>query len=311
MDIKYLLFSLCIVGLVACQEKGKDGKVLDTITTGQIKIMVDEGYQPVITSCIDVFDSIYRTAKIDARFTAEGVAVKALMDDSVEVIVIGRRLTVEEMGYFESRGFKPPETPIAFDALAFIINPANPDSIFTVDQIRDLLTGKYAKWNQLNPKSKLGVVQVVFDNPLSGTLRYVKDSIIGNGMPLTTAASAVKTNAEVINYVKQNKNAIGIIAANWISDTDDSGVQKFVHEIRIADIARAAGEEAYGPYQAYMAQNKYPFRRSMYIINAQGRRNGLGAGFASYLASDAQRIMLKDGLLPATGVTRLVKVSKK
>jgi phosphate transport system substrate-binding protein len=311
MDIKYLLFSLCIVGLVACQEKGKDGKVLDTITTGQIKIMVDEGYQPVITSCIDVFDSIYRTAKIDARFTAEGVAVKALMDDSVEVIVIGRRLTVEEMGYFESRGFKPPETPIAFDALAFIINPANPDSVFTVDQIRDLLTGKYAKWNQLNPKSKLGAVQVVFDNPLSGTLRYVKDSIIGNGMPLTTAASAVKTNAEVINYVKQNKNAIGIIAANWISDTDDSGVQKFVHEIRIADIARAAGEEAYGPYQAYMAQNKYPFRRSMYIINAQGRRNGLGAGFASYLASDAQRIMLKDGLLPATGVTRLVKVSKK
>ncbi len=35
MDIKYLLFSLCIVVFVACQEKGKDGKVLDTITTGQ------------------------------------------------------------------------------------------------------------------------------------------------------------------------------------------------------------------------------------------------------------------------------------
>jgi hypothetical protein len=151
------------------------------------------------------------------------------MDDSVRGShhVVGRRLTVEEMGYFESRGFKPPQKPlIAFDALAFIINPANPDSVFTVDQMRDLLTGKYAKWNQLNPKSKLGAVQVVFDNPLSGTLRYVKDSIIGNGMPLTTAASAVKTNAEVINYVKQNKNAIGIIAANWISDTDDAVVCK-------------------------------------------------------------------------------------
>jgi phosphate transport system substrate-binding protein len=311
MSIKQLIFSFLIIALVACQEKGKDGKVLDTVTTGNIRIMVDEGYQPVISSCVDVFDSIYRTAKIDARYVSEGEAVKALMDDSVQVIIIGRKLTTEEMGYFESRGFTPPQTPIAHDALAFVLNPANPDTVFTVDQIRDVLTGKINKWSQLDPKSKLGDIQVVFDHPLSGTLRYVKDSIIVNGMPLGANTSAVKTNEEVIKYVSQNKNAIGIIAANWISDTDDGGVQKFLQEIKIADIARAVGEEAFGPYQAYMAQNKYAFRRSVYIINAQARRNGLGAGFASYLAADAQRIMLKEGLLPAAAVTRLVKVSKE
>jgi phosphate transport system substrate-binding protein len=311
MNIKHLIFSLFIVSLIACQEKGKDGKVLDTITTGQIRITVDEGYQPVIASCIDVFDSIYRTAKIDARYTSEGEAVKALMDDSVQVAIIGRQLTVEEMGYFESRGFKPPQTLIAHDALAIVLNPANMDTVFTVEQVRDLLTGKISKWSQLNPKSKLGDVQIVFDNPLSGMLRYVKDSIIGNGMPLATNSSAVKTNEEVINYVTKNKNALGIIAGNWISDTDDAGVQKFMAEIKIADIAKETGKKAYGPYLAYMAQKNYPFQRSMYIINAQARRNGLGAGLASYLAGDAQRIMLKDGLLPATAVTRLVQVSKK
>ncbi|MEY3195198.1 MAG: hypothetical protein RIQ78_1295 [Bacteroidota bacterium] len=311
MDIKLLFSGLFLVVLFACQDKGKDGKVLDTVTTGSIKIMVDEGYQPVISSCVDVFDSIYRTAKIDARYMSEGEVVNALLNDSVQVIVVGRKLTVEEMGYFESRGFKPPQTLIAYDAIAFVLNPSNQDTVFTIEQIQNLLTGKISKWSQLNPKSLLGDVQVVFDNPLSGTLRYVKDSIIGNGMPLTTAASAVKTNEEVINYVHGNKNAIGIIAANWISDTDDGGVQKFMKEIRIADIATVAGAEGYGPYQAYMAQNKYPFRRGMYVINAQARRNGLGAGFASYLAGDAQRIMLKDGLLPANAVTRLVKVSKE
>ncbi len=311
MKLSYLFFGILALAFFACQEKGKDGKVLDTITTGQITIMVDEGYQPVISSCIDVFDSIYRTAKIDARYTSEGEAVNALMNDTVQVIVIGRKLTAEEMGYFESRGFTPPTTPIAYDALAFVLNNANQDSVFTVDQIRDILTGKITNWSQINPKSKLGPIQVVFDNPLSGTLRYVKDSIIGNGMPITANASAMKTNAEVINYVGKQKNAIGIIAANWISDTDDKGVQQFRREIRIADIAQKAGEEGYGPYQAYMAQNKYPFRRTVYIINAQGRRNGLGMGLASFFASDAQRIMLKDGLLPANAVTRLVKSSRE
>ncbi len=311
MYLKYLFFSLLIVVLVACQEQGKDGKVLDTITTGQITIMVDEGYQPVITSCIDVFDSIYRTAKIDARYTSEGAAVNGLINDSVQVIVIGRKLTAEEMGFFESRGFTPPTTPIAYDALAFVLNNDNLDTVLTVDQIRDILTGKITNWDQINPKSKLGPIQVVFDNPLSGTLRYVKDSIIGNGMPLTTSASAMQTNAEVIGHVGKQKNAIGIIAANWISDTDDKGVQQFRREIRIADIAKKAGEEGYGPYQAYMAQNNYPFRRTVYIINAQARRNGLGAGLASFFASDAQRIMLKDGLLPANAVTRLIKSSRQ
>ncbi|MBL7825706.1 MAG: substrate-binding domain-containing protein [Saprospiraceae bacterium] len=311
MKYKTLIFIALISWLTACQEKGKDGKVLDTITTGKIRIMVDEGYQPVIASCIDVFDSIYRTAKIDAVYTSEGEAMKGLLDDSVQVVIVGRKLTQEELGYFESRGFTPPQTPIAYDALAFVLNPANPDSVFTVEQITDMLTGKTSKWSQLNPKSKLGDIQIVFDNPLSGTLRYVKDSIIRTGAPITSTAAAVKTNEEVINYVKQKKNAIGIIAANWISDTDDGGVQMFKREIRIADIAEKAGEEGYGPNQAYLATHKYPFKRCMYVINAQARRNGLGAGLASYLAGDAQRIMLKDGLLPANAVTRLVKVSKE
>lgn len=311
MQSKYLILAAILISTMACQEKGKDGKVLDTITTGKIRVLVDEGYEPVIASCIDVFDSIYRTAKIDARYVSEGEAVNGLINDSVQVIIIGRKLTAEENGYFESRGFNPPQTPIAYDALAFITNPENKDSVFTVDQIRDILTGKTKNWKQINPKSGLGDVQLVFDNPLSGTLRYVKDSIIQNGMPITATASAVKTNEEVINYVRKNKNALGIIAANWISDTDDGGVQKFRKEIRIADIAKATGAEGFGPYQAYLSENKYPFKRCVYIINAQARRGGLGAGLASYLAGDAQRIMLKDGLLPAAAVTRLVKVSRK
>ena len=311
MNLKHLLPVLLIAALFSCEERGKDGKVLDTVTTGTINIMVDEGYQPVITSCIDVFDSIYRTAKINALYTSEGEAINALIKDSVQVIVVGRKLSEEELGYFESRGFQPPTTLIAYDALAFLVNNENPDTLFTVEQIRNILTGKTNKWEDINPGSKVGDIQVVFDNPLSGTLSYVKDSIIGNGMPLTSSASAVQTNEEVIKYVNEHKNALGIIAANWISDTDDSGVQKFRQEVKIADIARETGKIGYGPYQAYMAENKYPFRRGMYIINAQGRRNGLGSGFSSYLAADAQRIMLKDGLLPAQAVTRLIKTSRE
>jgi phosphate transport system substrate-binding protein len=305
-----LSFAAAGMLLVSCAERDKTGKVLDTITTGEISIAVEEGYKPVIASCIDVFDSIYRTAKINPRYVSEGEAVKSLIEDSVQVVVIGRQLTDKEIEYFQSRGFKPPTTPIAFDALGIILNPANLDSVLTVQQVKDILAGKITNWSEINPKSKLGKILVVFDNPGSGTVRFVQDSVIA-GQPLSQQATALQTNEEVISYVGKNKNALGIIAANWISDTDDAGVQKFMKEVRIADVAKEVGKEGYGPYQAYLATGDYPFKRTIYIINAQGRRNGLGAGFASYLARDGQRIMLKEGLLPANAVTRLVKTSRE
>jgi len=301
---------LFVISLLSCEEKkDKSGKVVDTPTTGSIRIMVDEGYRPIIESSIDVFDSIYRQATIEAIYTSEGQAVDAVLRDSVQVIIITRKLTEDELKFFTQRGFTPPMTPIAHDAVAFILHPANRDTVFTNAQLIDILAGKTIKWSQLNPKSKLGDIRVVFDHPLSGTLRYVKDSMLV-GAPLTPNASALQTNAEVIAYVGNNKNAIGIIAANWISDTDDSGVQQFRKEIKIADIAKTVDAEGYGPYQAYLATGDYPYKRTMYIINAQARK-GLGLGFASFLAGDqGQRIVLKDGLLPAQAPTRLIKATR-
>ncbi|MBU6341955.1 MAG: substrate-binding domain-containing protein [Bacteroidetes bacterium] len=297
--------------LVACEPKrDKKGREIDGPTTGKLTVMVDEGYKPIVETSIDVFDSIYRLAKIDPLYVSEGEAINTLLKDSVQVIIITRKLNETELSYFKKRGFVPPSTPIAHDAVAFIIHPENRDTVFTVAQIRDLLSGKIKKWAELNPKSKLGNIQLVFDNALSGTVRYAQDSI-AQGAPLPSTAYALKTNEEVIQYVHKNKHAIGIIAANWISDTDDKGVQKFRQDIRIADIAKEAGKEGYGPYQAYLITGDYPFKRTVYIINAQGRK-GLGLGFASFLAGDSgQRIVLKAGLVPAQAPTRLIKATRK
>lgn len=307
----FICLLLLVLYLQSCeQEKDKSGKVVDTPTTGNIRIMVDEGYKPIVESSIDVFDSIYSQATIKAIYLSEGEAVNALLRDSIQVIIITRKLTDNELKFFQQRGFTPPMTPIAHDAVAFILNPANADTVLTTAQLHNILSGKTTKWNQLNPKSTLGDVRLVFDNPLSGTLTYVKDSIL-MGAALATSASALNTNAEVIEYVGKNKNAIGVIAANWISDTDDRGVQKFRKEIRIADIASKVGVEGYGPYQAFLATGDYPYKRTIYIINAQARK-GLGLGFASFLAGDqGQRIVLKDGLLPAQAPTRLIKATRE
>jgi phosphate transport system substrate-binding protein len=276
----------------------------------EVRDMVDEGYKPIIETCIDVFDSIYRQATIEPVYTSEALAVDALIRDSIQVIVISRKLTDTELEFFRKRGFTPPITPVAHDAVAFVVHPSNKDTVLTVDQMKQMLTGQITNWKGIDPKNASGDIRLVFDNPLSGTVRYCRDSIAG-GAALPANASALQTNEEVIKYVSKFKGAIGIISANWISDTDDKGVQRFLKDVQLVDIAPAAGEEGFGPYQAYLQLGKYPFKRTVYIINAQGRK-GLGLGFASFLAgSDGQRIILKDGLLPAQIPPRLIQIKKE
>jgi len=310
--MKFLLNILLIAltMLFACgQEKTKEGKVVDTPTTGAIRLMADEAYKPIVQTSIDVFDTQYVRASIDALYVSEGEAIKALVEDSIQVIIISRQLTTDEMVYFSNRGFKPKTTPIAHDALAIVVHPENPDTVLTMEQVRRLINGEITNWSAINPKSKLGDVRLVFDNPTSGLVRYAKDSIAGG--TLAPKASALNINEEVIKYVSQQKNALGIIAANWISDTDSKGAQQFLKDIQLVDVAREPGAEGFGPYQAYLATGDYPYKRTVYIIDAQARI-GLGQGFASFLAGDqGQRIMLKDGLLPAQAPTRLVKTSKE
>ena len=144
-----LIFTTVSLLWISCAERDKTGKVLDTITTGEITIAVEEGYKPVIASCIDVFDSIYRTAKINPRYVSEGEAVNALIQDSVQVIIIGRQLTSKESEYFQSRGFSPPTTAIAYDALAIILHPENQDTVLTEQQVQSLLSGKTTIWKEI------------------------------------------------------------------------------------------------------------------------------------------------------------------
>ena len=63
--------------------------------------------------------------------------------------------------------------------MSIIVNNANPDSCITIKDFRRILKGEVTQWNEIYPHNKLGDIDVVFDNPLSSTVRWCVDSILG------------------------------------------------------------------------------------------------------------------------------------
>ena len=306
------LASLLIISFVACNEN-KTKTPTENTTTGNIKIAVDEAYQLIIDTEIYTFEALYKNAKITPLYKSEGEAFADFMNDSVRLIVASRELNEAEAQELKSKNFVPRTVKIAYDALAFIINNDNPDSLLLYSQISDIFSGKISKWTQINPKSKLNDLKVVFDNNKSCNTRFIREKFkLKNDFP--EYCFAVKSNPQVISFVEQNKNAIGIISVNRISDKDDTLTLSFLKKIRVVSVGDESNldgnDSFYKPYQGNIYEKSYPLIRNVYIINRE-TFSGLGSGFASFVAGDqGQRILLKSGIVPATMPIRLVQIKK-
>jgi phosphate transport system substrate-binding protein len=271
----------------------------DTTTYGELKLTADETFQPLIDSEVNTFEGIYNYAEIDVKYKPEGDVFNDLMSDSVRLIVAARKLNVEEEKQFKKWEIVPRVTKIAYDAVALIGNKGLKDSTIALEEIKYLLSG--------DPKNPFGKnVKVVFDNNNSSTINFLKQKTGVN--ELAKNCYALNSNSAVIDYVSKEKNTIGIIGVNWISDRDDTINLSFLKSVKVLEVGWNDKSDFFKPYQAYIAQKNYPLWRELYIISKEAY-TGLGTGLTAFIASErGQRIVLKFGLVPATMPVRLVEI---
>jgi phosphate transport system substrate-binding protein len=301
-------FAFSCLLFCACSSEGAKDEPIDTPTSGEVNIVVDESFSQLFDTQIYTFESLYTHAKVHAKYLPESEALKRMLEDSCKVVVMCRDLTEAERKQFEAANLYPKSTKIAEDAIALVVNPENLDSALTVEQVKDILLGKDTLWSQVLKGSDLGKINVVFDNAGSANARYMMDTLLG-GQKFGTNVFAVKSNPEVIEYVGKNKNSIGFLSVNWISDKDDTLTQNFLKKVRVLGISKSLDAEAFEPFQAYIKTKDYPFTRDVYMINRQTRA-GLGMGFVSFVAGQKGQIMiLKAGLIPAIAPVRLVEIN--
>lgn len=285
-------------------------KHTDTPTSGSITIYVDETLQPIIESEIKVFEASYQDTRIHAVYTSEVEALEALKKDSCRLILITRKLISNEKDAFEQRGFYTRDVLFAKDGIAMITHKDNPDTMITIQTLRDILCGKITRWKQIDPASKLHNIRVIFDNPHSSNARFLIDSVCKT-CELSDNIAAMDKNTEVISYVAHEPNALGIVGVNWLikkDDTTSSFMQK-INVMRLTRSSEATFENTCQPYRYYLFTKEYPLIRNLYAITDEPR-SGLSDGFLAFLCSQrGQMIIYKGGLLPATQPIRVVELS--
>ena len=263
----------------------------------------DESFFPILDEELFYFNS-QRLDTISVEYINEQDAVKRLMKLETLLAFTTRNFTDNEKKSLQDRKYMPRAIPIAYDGLAIIVNNANPDTCITVKDFKRILRGEITRWGELYPKSKLGEIDVVFDNPLSSTVRWCVDSLLDGQEMKAPNIGAVKTSAAVIDYVENHKNSLGIIGSNWLNDKRDTTNVTFKKNITVMGVSRmdsATKVNSWQPYQYYIFNGNYPLIRTIYALLNDPRPNGMPTAFAHFCQlPKGQLIILRSGLLPRT-----------
>lgn len=324
-----LFLALTVFGLFSCGQikRGEYAK-------GSGTIFCDDGFRNVLEEEIQVFEYSYPESSVIPFYVSETEAIDTLLADKTDAIIVTRQLTPEQVSYMKTK-FKRivRQRCIAVDAVALIVNKENPVSQLSLGDVQGIMRGDISRWSQL-AGSDTTAIKLVFDNPGSSAVSYMRERFLPKGRNLSDNrnAFAQKDNAQVFDVVKKDKNAIGIISVSWLGDyletakkvpvkermedysqENDTVGNTLTTEVKVLKLSNPTeandySSQGYKPYQAYINSGEYPLFRKVYMISTATKSSVINSFYMFMTGYVGQKIISKTGILPYHMNPRVVQL---
>jgi phosphate transport system substrate-binding protein len=280
------LLSVLVLFFQGCSNRSAEKKI-DKFDNGTIYISCDESFKPVIDAEVEVYQASYPDAHINVQYKPEADCLRDFGVDSIRMIIATRGFSEKERQFMiDSLKVGPVQATVAHDAIAVIVHPEAKDSFFTMNRIRDLVSGNL----------KENLIPVFDGLKATSTVRFMIDSVL-KGNNLGKNVVAAQSSEGVIDYVSKTPNAVGFIGVSWVGNKEDSSQQSFLKKIRLARLESTDSANAYVlPVQYLIYTKSYPMVRDLvYVLREQ--QYGLGGAFANFLTSDRGQLIFRRAYL--------------
>ncbi|HPS63960.1 MAG TPA: substrate-binding domain-containing protein [Ignavibacteria bacterium] len=308
--IPFLIFSGCDWG----QNKSK-------AITGEITIEVDENFASLMETFKTEFERLNPEAKINYVIKPAKVARTDLLNHDTKVIMIGGGFTKDEEDFISQHKIEFIKYDIAIDGIGFIVNPSSPVERLTSEDLKKIFTGEYTKWSQIKAldedqnqavKKKMtgkdDEIKLYIQRPNSSAYEFVKDSVLF-GADFSKAARICSTSVQMMESIRSNKSAIGIINLSSISTGKQDAQDTTVRPIRVSYFTKEGVQHDFIIFhQGTVAYKTYPYFRKFTIYTTELGISTV-TGFATFLLNkDGQKIVLEKGLVPVSQPVRIIKL---
>jgi phosphate transport system substrate-binding protein len=285
--LQKLFYILVLFLFVSCNNSNNRQAKADTPRTGNLYISIDESFRPVMEQQMKVYAAEYPETKFIASYKSEVECFKDLQKDSTKIIIVARGLNKNEEEYYSSRLFYKPENDlVAYDAVALIVNINAKDSLFTIEQIKDVLSGKTN-------------VPVIMDgNNATSTVRFLQDSVL-RGVAFGKNVVAAQGSEAVVEAISKSTNAIGFVGLSWVGNNNEPKQQEQLKKIRLAlvECVKCGEKDLYAkPSQSTITFSQYPLARPLYLILKENHM-GVGRAFMNFLNLERGQLIFRRAFL--------------
>ena len=236
----------------------------------------------------------YQNENADVRISVtgggSGTGIAALINNTVDIANASRSIKEEEMAKANANGVNPVEHIIARDAIAVIVNPENPVSELTLQQLSDIYSGKINNWIEVGGEDR-PIVRLSRETN-SGTHVYFLETVLRlsdkeNKTLFSTDTLLLPSSEGIILEVRQNPNAIGYDGLGYVP-----------HDLKMIAIAKEDGGAYVLPSIPTVNDKSYPIARDLYMYT-DGEPTGILAEYLAWILSDeAQEIVAELGFVP-------------
>jgi len=174
--------------------------------------------------------------------------------------------------------------PVAWDPLVIIVHRSNPVNNITIDQIRQIYTGKITNWKQLGGNSAV-IELYVRKGKISGVGRTLRELVFANyEQVFTPRAHLVKSSGPLEKAVEGDVvNSIGI--------TGNSSAKK--RNVKVLTLNGKA------PTIQNLTTGDYPLFRPLYLVTHQRNTSPNALKFKEFILSEEGRaVMRQAGTVP-------------
>ena len=268
---KSILVAGLIAGVIAAN--ADDKLVMDGSTT----------VGPIAKAFAEYYMRENPGVNISVSESGSGNGAKSLLNGNCDIANLSRDLKDSERTAMEEKGVKPCKHVAAYDALPVIVHPSNRINGLTIDQIRDIYTGKVTNWKDVGGSDR--EIVVISRDTSSGTFETFSELVLGKGVTITEKAEYAGSNGAVRQRVQMTKGAIGYAGLGFLDRT-----------------IKALAVNGVEPSVETVVDKTYPLARELYMFtNGEPGKGTLIEKFIGLIKTEKGREIVEEiGFVPVS-----------
>ncbi|MBZ0263347.1 phosphate ABC transporter substrate-binding protein, partial [bacterium] len=182
-------------------EKGEKGSTYLTIKGSDTMVHL-------VSSWAEEYMKIHPGIDISVTGGGSGTGVAALLNGTTDICAASRTMKSKEITLAEEKGMHPTKYVLARDGLAIVVNPDNPVSSLTMDQVKNIFTGAITNWKMVGGND--AEILILSRESNSGTFVFFQEHVLQKE-DFAKSSRLMPATSAIIQSVSEDKTTIGYV----------------------------------------------------------------------------------------------------